>query len=235
MEKILLLLLLLVSGSEVMAYRAMDGKVFLFPEQTAYSYVRLMPQRNGRLDAFTVCLRFYTTLTRYYSLFSLSTRYKCNDLLLFGYPNPPRISLSVGNRDLYFDIEKEQGIEWRSICVSWQSSTGVVVLWINGKPYPRKVFQKGYRINARPIIMIGQDQDSYGGRFDAGQSFVGEIADVYMWDRVLSNQCISDFFNRKRINGNVISWRSLGWYAYGKVNRLQNLCPVNYYGSDIHK
>ncbi|XP_053552048.1 C-reactive protein [Bombina bombina] len=228
MEKILLSLLLLVKGTEILAQKDMDGKVFLFYEETNNSYVHLMPEKNGPFNAFTVCLRFYTILAREYSLFSFATPSKDNDLLLFIYPNQRQLSLSVGNQDLYFDLKEENIMQWKSICVSWESSTGVVVLWVNGTPYPRKVFQKGYSINANPIIMIGQEQDSYGGKFNNKQCFVGEISDVQMWDSALSSKNINNILSSKLITGNVVNWKSLKYNIYGKSILLEDVCPVYY-------
>ena len=34
--------------------------------------------------------------------------------------------------------------------------------------------------------VIGQDQDSVGGGFDAEDAFVGEVTEVHVWNRVLS-------------------------------------------------
>ena len=41
-------------------------------------------------------------------------------------------------------------------------------------------------INKKGILVIGQEQDSFGGRFDSSQSYIGELTDLNMWNRVLS-------------------------------------------------
>ncbi|KAM4662740.1 C-reactive protein-like isoform 2-T3 [Discoglossus pictus] len=229
MEKILTCLLLLASGPGLLAQEDMEGKAFLFPKESSSSYVRLMPEKNGPFDALTVCLRSYTELTRSYSLFSLNTPSRDNDFLLFPYPHPTnKLSVSVASKDLFFNLTKENILEWKSICVSWESSTGMVVVWINGMPYPRRLFQAGQKISTNPIIIIGQEQDSYGGSFDASQSFVGEISDVNMWDKVLSFRDIYDVLNNKGVTGNVINWRSLQYDIKGEVIVLPYLCPIQY-------
>ncbi|XP_075463655.1 C-reactive protein-like [Ascaphus truei] len=228
MGRMLGLLLLFAGVSGILAQTDMRNNVFLFPGETANSYVRLQPENNGPFDQLTVCLRAYTDLTRSYSLFSLATPAKDNDFLLFPYPHPiNQLSVSVGNQDLYYNLTARDTLEWLSTCVSWDSSTGVVQLWINGKLYPRKVFQKGYKINANPIIVIGQEQDSYGGKFAADQSFLGEITDVHMWDKVLTQQEITDVLYNN-IVGNVINWRSLKHEDKGNVIMQPYLCDIAY-------
>ncbi|KAM4662737.1 mucosal pentraxin-like [Discoglossus pictus] len=215
--------------SGCLAQTNMDGQVFLFHKQSNTSYVRLIPEKDGPFDAITVCMKSYTDLGRSYSLFSLNTPSKDNDFLLFPYPYPEeKISVSVGSKDFYFHLREKDIREWRNTCVTWESSTGLLVLWINGKPYPQTVFQKGYNINAKPIIIIGQEQDSYGKGFDIGQSFIGEITDVHMWDAVLSYKEMSDFLINKYVFGNVINWFSLKYEKVGDVSIAPYRCPVTY-------
>ncbi|KAE8587865.1 hypothetical protein XENTR_v10022156, partial [Xenopus tropicalis] len=192
----------------------MSGKVFFIPKESATSYVRLIPMRNGPFASLTVCLKSYTALKRPYSLFSLATPNKDNDFLLFQ-DNNNRFSVSIGNQDVFLNIPSTAVV--RSICASWDSLTGDMVVWVNGNPYPRNIFMKGYKVNANPIIIIGQEQDSYGGKFEAAQSLVGEISDVHMWDRVLTSQELMDVLYNRGMVGNVINWQKLNYQTKGEV------------------
>ena len=59
--------------------------------------------------------------------------------------------------------------------------------------------------------MLGQEQDSVGGDFEAEQSFKGMLSNVNLWNRVLSavqiedmsSSCLLDEWNA----GNVYKWR----------------------------
>ncbi|XP_075463660.1 C-reactive protein-like [Ascaphus truei] len=230
MGRMLGLLLLLAGVSGVLAQTDMTDKVFLFPEESVDSYVRLKPAKNGPFDKLTVCLRSYSELTRSHSLFSLVTPSGDNDFVLYidSDFDSYRLSVSVGIKGLYYNLTDSYTLQWRSTCVSWDSSTGIIQLWVNGKPYPRKVFQKGYKINANPIIVIGQDQ--YDGQIYADYSFVGEITDVHMYDEILSEQNIRNVLYYSDIGGNVINWKSLEYSLGGNVTMQQYLCDV-YYGS----
>ncbi|XP_023664918.1 C-reactive protein-like isoform X3 [Paramormyrops kingsleyae] len=64
----------------------------------------------------------------------------------------------------------------------------------------------------------GQEQDSYGGGFNAHQSFVGDITDVHMWDHALSPCQIQNYITHASFSpGNVISWKALEYVKQGSV------------------
>jgi hypothetical protein len=72
-------------------------------------------------------------------------------------------------------------------------------------------------VKTHPKIVLGQEQDSYGGNFDVSQSFVGEIGDLYMWDSVLSPQEILLVYQGSTFNPNVLNWRALNYEVKGYV------------------
>ncbi|KAL0039808.1 hypothetical protein WJX77_008614 [Trebouxia sp. C0004] len=50
-------------------------------------------------------------------------------------------------------------------------------------------------------LVLGQNQDCYGGCFDPQTSFDGDLADVRIWDQVLSqNRIVADMFNASLSN-----------------------------------
>ncbi len=58
--------------------------------------------------------------------------------------------------------------------------------------------------------MLGQDQDSVGGGFQATQSYQGQISNVNVWDRVLNDEKIKEMSGSCLLNGadygNVYKW-----------------------------
>ena len=44
-------------------------------------------------------------------------------------------------------------------------------------------------------LIIGQDQDTIGGFFDSNQAFSGELTQVGLWSRILSNEEIDSLAN----------------------------------------
>ncbi|KAG8430285.1 hypothetical protein GDO86_018065 [Hymenochirus boettgeri] len=223
MEKMLMLVLFLISAVEIRSQEDMNDKVFVFSETSTKSYVRLIPESDGPYAALTICLKFYTELARGYSLFSLATTSKENDFLLF-YNHPNNFSVSIGNEDLYFSMERR--VEWTTLCVAWNSTSGELDLWINGNLKPRRIFRKGYTVNAKPIIIIGQEQDNYGGKFDASQSFVGEISDIHMWDTFMDPANIDTSCNCDYRA--IINWNNLKYELNGNVFVLAQMCKIHY-------
>ncbi|XP_040197931.1 C-reactive protein-like [Rana temporaria] len=195
-------------------FSGLEGKVFVFPKETNTSHVILRPTITQPLSKVSVCLRSYTDLSRHYTTFSLATPEKDNAFLFYLQP-PNTFSMSVNQEDTYFKTDSET-LGWRHTCVIWDSDTGVVQLWVNGKPYPRKVSMKGSSIAAKTSIVLGQDQDSFGGKFESKQSLVGEISDVHMWDYVLTPEDVQKAYYCD-FHGNVINWKSLVYEIKGDV------------------
>ncbi|XP_074077028.1 mucosal pentraxin-like [Macrotis lagotis] len=217
MEKQLQWTLFLITLSGVMACTDLWKKVFLFPKPSQDSYVTLIPLLNTRLQNFTLCLWTYTELMRGYSVFSYATQDVDNEILLFK-DNIRQYSLTIGGEEITFPVS-ENSHNPEHICVTWESASGVAVLWINAKPLVRQVLKVGYTLNANAKIILGQDQDSYGGSFDINQSFVGEIGNVCMWDYVLPPIEMKE----KCSCGNVLNWRNLNYEENGFMVTLPNL------------
>ncbi|XP_016528896.1 C-reactive protein-like [Poecilia formosa] len=70
----------------------------------------------------------------------------------------------------------------------------------------------------QPLVVLGQEQDSYGGKFDIKQSFVGMMTDVHMWDYVLSSCEIQNYVDNLNFSpGNVLNWKALMFEITGRV------------------
>ncbi|KAJ7307144.1 hypothetical protein JRQ81_009127 [Phrynocephalus forsythii] len=190
----------------------LQKKVLVFPTASNNAAVFLNAEVQQPLTSFTVCLRYYTLLTRAYGLFSYATKQGDNDLLLYK-PLPNQYSLYVGGSSVTFNLPEKQvsRSRWEHICMSWDSATGLAELWVDGYPLPRMGLKKGYSINPEASIVLGQDQDSFGGGFDINQSFQGEMTDVYMWDRVLSADEVNLVWNDHTISNSLINWWSLDY------------------------
>ncbi|XP_053134253.1 serum amyloid P-component-like [Hemicordylus capensis] len=176
------------------------------------SHVVLKDKPKEPLTSFTVCLKYYTDLTRPHVLFSYATRKHDNAILLFK-DKPNVYSLYVNNQKVTFTTEGNQSIKsaGEHICMSWESATGLVGFWLDGKPFPRKGLKKGDSIDAEASILLGQEQDSFGGGFDVNQSFVGEIEDVYMFGRVLSPRAVRAVNVNDALSIYLMAWSALSF------------------------
>ncbi|PIO34338.1 hypothetical protein AB205_0108440, partial [Aquarana catesbeiana] len=192
----------------------LESKVFVFPKETDTDHVILRPTIIRPLQEVSVCLRSFTDFSRSYTPFSLATPGKDNAFVI--YLQPPNTCFIYINQKLTSFNTDSESLDWRHICVTWDSNTGVVQLWVNGKLYPRRVSMKGSSIAAETSIVLGQEQDSFGGRFNEKQSLVGELSDVHIWDYVLTPEDIKKVISGEH-NGNVINWLSLYYEIKGEV------------------
>ncbi|XP_040203161.1 C-reactive protein-like [Rana temporaria] len=211
----LCVLLFLVVMPASWAQEDLEGKVFIFPiEGSADHDVILKPTITKPLQKVSVCLNSYSDLSRGYSLFSLATTESKNAFVFFS-KSPNLYYVAVNVQQAYIRTDSDS-LNWRHICVTWDSDTGVVQLWVNGKIYPRKVLSKGFSIDGETSIVLGHIKSSYGGYSPSQLSFVGEISDVHMWDFVLTPRDIQKVISGDRY-GNVISWKSLVYEMKGEV------------------
>ncbi|XP_060116495.1 mucosal pentraxin-like [Heteronotia binoei] len=229
MWKILLSLLLLTSSLlGTLALEDLERKAFVFPEASNTARVVVKDKIQHPLTSVTLCLRFYTDLTRGYSLFSYATKGHSNEFLLFAL-NSNQYKLHFGGYERIFNVPEALNTNpvGKHICVSWESATGLVEVWINGQPLVRKSLAKGHTIQPEGLIVLGQDQDSFGGGFDISQSLVGEITDVYMWDHVLSpDEVVLASYNHA-LPDYLINWRSLNYTITGYAVVKPDLLSVH--------
>uniref|UniRef100_A0AAY4CP62 Pentraxin family member n=1 Tax=Denticeps clupeoides TaxID=299321 RepID=A0AAY4CP62_9TELE len=196
----LLLLFILVT------YFYLYGKMLTFPAVSESAHVKVMPDLSKDLDAVTVCI------------VSFATPDNPNAFLLF---KPENNVFEVDHTKgfvLFYGLEAKLN-QWNSICATWESGNGIAQVWVNGNPSARKGLGHGLKISGAPSIVLGQDQDSYGGGFDKAQSFVGMITDVHMWDSVLSYYDIALYKANLLMKspGTVINWGALDFSVQGHV------------------
>ncbi|XP_004390286.1 C-reactive protein-like [Trichechus manatus latirostris] len=214
MEKLLLCFLAFLSLPSAFSAIDMSKKAFVFPKESDDSFVRLISQQKQPLKAFTVCLYVYSDLPRGYSIFSYNTRTQDNEILLFK-EKTGEYSISVGGTDIFFKYPGNSAP--LHMCITWESVSGIVELWVDGKPMVRKSLKRGYSVGWEANIVLGQEQDSFGGNFNKEQCLVGEIGDVNMWDFVLSPGEIRSVYSGESFSPNVLTWRALAYEMYGEV------------------
>ncbi|XP_075700637.1 mucosal pentraxin-like [Rhinoderma darwinii] len=217
MEKILVWMIhcsLAVSG--IIGQTDMNDDVFTFNKISDDSYVRLIPSQNGPFHELSLCLRFKAILKKRLIVFSLATEDVPNSFRIMLFPQSHEQVTLTMSKILPIRLHRANFNEWTGMCVGWSSYTGDVALWVNQDFYQSKNFNK-LPVTGVPYIIIGQEQDLYGGGFNELQCFQGDIADINMWNKSLSNEEMIDFINYDNITGNVITWRALKFNARGSV------------------
>uniref|UniRef100_UPI003AAFD6B4 C-reactive protein-like n=1 Tax=Centroberyx gerrardi TaxID=166262 RepID=UPI003AAFD6B4 len=200
------------------AIQNLSESVFTFPLATGTSHVKLTANVQQPIAAMTVCLRFHSELTRAQSLFSLATPTDPNALLLYK-PSVGVYRVHIKGTSLNIGGQPDITDEWNSVCWTWDSTSGLTAVWVNGKRSARKVLKRGATISGTPSIILGQEQDTYGGGFQENQSFVGDITDVHFWDSVIS-PCEIRFYMEGNTfaHGNILNWKDLQCTPTGTVH-----------------
>jgi len=188
---------------------APDGTNFQlsFPNKTVNDYARIdIPSSASPLTAFTVCMWIKVgDQSDDGTLFSYSLPDEDNELLLTDYS---RFKLLIGGSKRTMDDLSANDDQWHHICTTWENSGGSWNFSIDGVLKDSgEDFQTGHVINSGGILILGQDQDEYGGGFEQSQSFFGEMYGVNVWSNVLSadeilrmsESCFSG-------EGNYMSW-----------------------------
>ncbi|XP_047453558.1 C-reactive protein-like [Mugil cephalus] len=215
--KMVLLLLLMVLTSCAALPQNMADKMFTFPQETNTAHVRLTVTTQN-LGAVSVCFRSFTDLTREHAFFSLATPSASNDILIIKKPRSDLFDLLYKNVGVGFPGQDYKQNTWHSICTTWDSTSGLGQLWLDGMPSSRKFISSGSDISGPIIIVLGQDQDNHGGGFDVKQSFTGMMSDVHMWDYILSPCEIMNYVDDQNLTpGSVLNWNSLDFQIVGRV------------------
>ena len=67
-------------------------------------------------------------------------------------------------------------------------------------------------------MVLGQDQDSIGGGFEADQALVGELTELNIWDSVFSESDVATQYETCSIpHGSVLTWSFFKDAVQGKV------------------
>ncbi|XP_073345561.1 serum amyloid P-component-like [Pagrus major] len=216
MERLLLLLALFCIGHA--AFHDLSAKVFTFPLDSGTANVKFTASVEQPITALTVCMRFHSTHTRAQTLFSLAVPSQDNAFLLYK-PSVGVYRIHVKGTALNIKGLPDETGEWNSVCWTWDSTDGLTTLWVNGKRSARKVLERSTTLTGAPSIILGQDQDTYGGGFDPTQSFSGDITDVHLWNRVISPCEIRFFMEGNAFTpGNILSWNNLQYTINGSVH-----------------
>jgi len=74
-------------------------------------------------------------------------------------------------------------------------------------------------------LVLGQEQDSVGGSFDARQCFIGEMTGVNIWDYVIGEQEIK-LMSKSCLAGmgNVFQWCDFKPHVKGSVKIIKPSC-----------
>uniref|UniRef100_A0A8C9Z8P8 Si:dkey-283b15.2 n=1 Tax=Sander lucioperca TaxID=283035 RepID=A0A8C9Z8P8_SANLU len=201
-----------------------DAFQISFPMRTNYMYGRVKKTLLQEIFALTLCLWIKAGVGPGLGTpFSYSAPGQANELVLIEWGNNP-MELLIDDKSVTLPLSLGDGNR-HHVCVTWSTRDGQWEAYQDG-------VQRGSGINLSPwhpikpggVFILGQEQDTLGGRFDATQSFVGEMSDVHMWSHVLT---ASDIYSLascdSHLRGDVIAWSKTEVELHGGVTKY----PLN--------
>lgn len=95
--------------------------------------------------------------------------------------------------------------------LTWDNTNGQTQLYIDGiLKHSKTGLQTGVIIPGNGLFVLGNDQDSYGGKFVLKDAFVGSISRVNIWDKVLPANTIKDLLRSCGNEvGTAVAWRDI--------------------------
>lgn len=208
-----------ITGFHVKAY---------FPPSNSSHFPRLrMAETLSSLQQFTVCswMKFYSNHNQLLTVISYDTSNTTNQIMiaLTKHGSDRRVKLFIGEPYTIFKCDSEWRVgEWYHLCATWFSPTATAKVYQNGNicsyaesnmPFKKTIIPSG------GIMIIGQDQDEMDAKYDANQSWHGDIADLQIWNEELGIYQIQEAgrCNGKMKAGNVFSWMKTRLIAIDNV------------------
>ncbi|XP_017273775.1 neuronal pentraxin-2b [Kryptolebias marmoratus] len=186
------------------------------PQRTNYLYGRIT-KSLPEMYAFTLCMWIKSGASPGIGTpFSYGVPGQANEIVLIEWGNNP-IELLINDKVAQLPLEVRDG-KWHHICISWTTRDGQWDAYQDGEKLGTgDNLAAWHPIKPGGVIILGQEQDVVGGRFDAGQAFVGELSQVNIWDRVLKQTEIQSMANCSTyLPGNVISWLPSNVEVFGR-------------------
>ncbi|XP_068607294.1 neuronal pentraxin-1-like [Brachionichthys hirsutus] len=191
-----------------------------FPLRTNYMYAkakRSLPE----MFSFSVCLWIRSNASPGVGTpFSYAVPGQANELVLIEWGNNP-MEFLINDKVAKLPFLINDG-KWHHLCITWTTRDGVWEAFQDGvmrgdgenlAPY--------HPIKPEGVLVLGQEQDTLGGGFDATQAYVGELANLNIWNRKLSTAEIYNLStcNSKAPAGNVFSWTESNVEIFGGATK----------------
>ncbi|CAH6791187.1 Nptxr [Phodopus roborovskii] len=133
-------------------------------------------------------------------------------------PKRNRIILNLKVAQLPLSLKDNN---WHHICIAWTTRDGLWSAYQDGELRGSgENLAAWHPIKPHGILILGQEQDTLGGRFDATQAFVGDIAQFNLWDHVLTPAQVLGMANcTGPLLGNVLPWEDKLVEAFGGAKK----------------
>ncbi|XP_018333054.1 sushi, von Willebrand factor type A, EGF and pentraxin domain-containing protein 1-like [Agrilus planipennis] len=190
---------------------------FHYPVTT--DYVGL-PGFSNNLTQVSVSLWIKTSDEfNYGTIFSYATKTFDNAFTAMDYSG---LVLYINNQYAITDVNLSDGA-WHFVCITWNNS-GAYNVFVDGVNVKKGVnLAKGASIEGNGIMIVGQEQDAFGGMFSQTEAFVGRINSLNFWQKQLFSSEINEIMTScdKNIYGDLYSWAEMKSSIRGTI-KIEN-------------
>ncbi|XP_054834308.1 neuronal pentraxin-1 [Eublepharis macularius] len=200
--------------------RPTDKFQLTFPLRTNYMYAKVK-KSLPEMYAFTICMWIKSNASPGVGTpFSYAVPGQANELVLIEWGNNP-MEILINDKVAKLPFIINDG-KWHHICITWTTRDGVWEAYQDGALQGNGENLAPYHpIKPQGVLVLGQEQDTLGGGFDATQAFVGELAHFNIWDRKLTPGEIYNLAtcSTKALSGSVIAWSETNIDIYGGATK----------------
>uniref|UniRef100_A0A8C5N2H6 Pentraxin (PTX) domain-containing protein n=1 Tax=Leptobrachium leishanense TaxID=445787 RepID=A0A8C5N2H6_9ANUR len=178
-----------------------------FPLRTNYMYAKVKRTLHHEIFAFTICLWLKSNSSPGVGTpFSYSVPGQANEVVLIEWGNNP-MELLINDKATTLPLSINDA-KWHHVCITWSTRDGAWESYLDGvRRGSGENLASWHPIKPGGIFVLGQEQDTLGGRFDASQAFVGEISDFNMWSHILTpGEIFKMAACASHPTGDVIEW-----------------------------
>uniref|UniRef100_H3DLF7 Si:dkey-14o18.2 n=2 Tax=Tetraodon nigroviridis TaxID=99883 RepID=H3DLF7_TETNG len=194
-----------------------------FPMRTNYLYARMRRSLLKEIFALTICLWVKPgSGPGLGTPFSYAVPGQANELVLIEWGgNPMELLISDEVKAVTLPVTMTDG-KWHHVCVTWSTRDGAWEVYQDGvRKGSGQNLAPWHAIKAGGVFILGQEQDTMGGRFDVTQSFTGQLSDLQFWSRVLTtNEIHKQATCASHLTGDVVSWAEESVELHGGLAEL---------------
>ncbi|XP_055458942.1 neuronal pentraxin receptor, partial [Psammomys obesus] len=202
------------------AYSPPDAFKLSIPIRNNYMYARVR-KALPELYAFTACmwLRSRSGGSGQGTPFSYSVPGQANEIVLLEAGLEP-MELLINDKVAQLPLSLKDS-NWHHICIAWTTRDGLWSAYQDGELRGSgENLAAWHPVKPHGILILGQEQDTLGGRFDATQAFVGDIAQFNLWDHTLTPGQVLGMANcTGPLMGNVLPWEDKLVEAFGGAKK----------------
>lgn len=192
------------------------GYLLEFPApRSTEKYAMKYPAIRSNLSQLSLCFFINVADQKLQAIVSYA-KLDDNDFYVRIYPT--EVAFAINNKKHRFNSWVYDDA-WHHLCFTWENTNGELKLYKNGQREGQHGdLEVGYTVQSGGYLVLGQDQDRLGGGFALGQTLNAQLAEVNMWDRVLSESEIAAQYTNCRIpSGAVVAWSEFKTLTHGNV------------------